>query len=34
VLLEPYKFKEFTINGGTLTFFYNNGQNAVILEKQ
>ncbi len=29
-----FKFKEFTLNNGTLTFFYNNGQNAVILEKQ
>ncbi len=29
-----FKFKEFTISGNTLTFFYNNGQNAVTLEKQ
>jgi hypothetical protein len=29
-----FKLKEFTINSNTLTFYYNNGQNAVTLEKQ
>lgn len=29
-----FKFKAFTINDNTLTFFYNNGQNTVTLEKQ
>jgi hypothetical protein len=29
-----FKFQTFTINDRFLTFFYNNGQNSVTLEKQ